>query len=333
MRVPSSSLGLPLLRSKGLLPELGLPNVFVERAGRLAADEPLWPGSDPAKISDRALGELFPASEPPRILPATVDGDLAGVLGGRLTLALPQYNLRVIADQGPAPAGRVQAIVDDGGRPQTLAACYRLGQGRLIVIADPRLVRNQYLAKADNAVLACRLAADFGQPVIFNEFFHGLNVRGNPLWLVSRFPYGLLAGTLLGSTLILAWRAARFLGPPIPTPAASRRTLAEYIEAMARLLNRSRRSGRYVLNEIRHGLLWRARHDLGLPPGPDECDDVLRALARRSPERADRFREAIASIDEALRTPSGSPNVSESTFQKVSACVPRSALQRRSPGD
>jgi hypothetical protein len=150
-----------------------------------------------------------------------------------------------------------------------------------------------------------------------------LTVRSNPLWLLSRFPYGILAASVVVTTVLVGWRAARFLGPPLASRPVSRRTLSEYIEAMSRLLNRSRQPVPFLLREIRHGLLWRIRHDLGLPPGQDDADKLVRTLQRRDPELAANVRDAIRAIDNSLAHPNQPKQILEQTFAKASLSVPR----------
>jgi hypothetical protein len=131
---------------------------------------------------------------------------------------------------------------------------------------------------------------------------------------------------VLASTLLVGWRAARVLGPPVPRRSPSRRTLAEYIDAMSGLLNRSRRPAPYLLGELRDGLLWRIRRELGLPAGRDDVPQLLVVLARRNPPLADNLREALSAIDQTLKEPSPRSTEVAATLAKVSRCA---SLPRR----
>lgn len=226
----------------------------------------------------------------------------------------------------PVVEGRIRAVLEPEGEPETLAAVYAVGDGTITVLADPRLAQNRFVGRADNAVLISHLLADAHKPVVFDEFYHGLTVRANPLWLLSRFPYDILAASVLAATVLVGWRAAKFLGPPLSPRPASRRTLSEYIEAMARLLNRSQRPTPFLLSEIRHGLLWRIRHDLGLPPGQEDAEKIVRILQRRDADLAEKARDAIRAIDDSLARPNQSAKQLETTLAKVSLCVPRHAV-------
>jgi len=235
-------------------------------------------------------------------------------------------NVSQTATLASVPEGRIRAVLEPKGEPEMLAAVYAVGSGTITVLADPRLAQNSLVGEADNPVLVSHLLADPKKPVVFDEFYHGLTVRANPLWLLSRFPYDILAASVLAATLIVGWHASRFLGPPLSPRPALRRTLSEYIEAMARLLNRSKRPVPFLLTEIRQGLLWRLRHDLGLPPGQEDATKIVWILERRDPPLADKAREAIRAIDDSLAHPNQSAKDLAMTLAKVSVCVPRHAV-------
>jgi Domain of unknown function (DUF4350) len=224
------------------------------------------------------------------------------------------------------PSGRILATLEPDGDPEPIAAVFPLGMGRVVVLADARLAQNRLVGQADNPVLVAHLLADSGKPVMFDEFYHGLTIRSNPFWLLSRFPYGILAASVLAATLVMGWRAYRYLGPPLAPRPVSRRTLSEYVEAMARLLNRSKQPAHFLLTEIRQGLLWRLRHDLGLPPGNEEVDKIVWILERRDPPLAQKAREAIRAIDDSLARPNQSAKELAATLAKVSVCVPRQSV-------
>ena len=259
------------------------------------------------------------------IVHATVDGEFAVRFPQGLQLAVPAKAPRVITELDKIPGSHVRAVLEPDGRPQILAAIYPRGRGTIAVLSDARLAQNALLGRDDNAVLVAHLLADPGRPVVFDEFYHGRTVRSNPLWLATRFPYNALALSVLGTTLLVGWRAARVLGPPLPRRVRSRRTLAEYIDAMSRLLNRSQRPVPYLLGELRHGLLWRIRRELGLPPGREDVNKLLPLLARRDPLLADNLRQALEAIDHLLQSPSPRSADVTATLAKVSRCasVPR----------
>jgi hypothetical protein len=267
----------------------------------------------------------FAAGKPPDLpvanVHATVDGELVARFPDGFELAVPAKGPRVIVEVDKISGSHVRAVLEPGGEPQILAAIYPVGRGKITVLADARLAQNAFLGRDDNAVLIAHLLADSERPVVFDEFYHGRTVRSNPLWLATRFPYNALSLSALAVTLLVGWRAARALGPPIPKRERSRRTLAEYIEAMARLLNRSRRPAPYLLGELRQGVLWRIRRELGLPPDCEKPEKLLQVLARRDPALAEGLRQALDAIDQTLQTPSPGSAAVTATLVKVSRCA------------
>jgi hypothetical protein len=278
---------------------------------------------DAQDVLDFAIGQKPDMSV--SIVRATMDGEFATRFPHGLQLAVPTKNLRVILELKKISGSHVRAVLEPGGQPQILAAIYPHGSGQVAVLSDARLAQNALLGRDDNAVLVTHLLVDPHRPVVFDEFYHGRTVRSNPLWLAVRFPYNALALSALAATLLVGWRAARAIGPPVPKRERSRRTLAEYIDAMSRLLNRSRRPVPYLLGELRQGLLWRIRRELGLPFGPDDPSKLLQVLARRDPLLADDLRQALDAIDQTLQSPSPRSADVTATLAKV----PRCAVSRR----
>jgi len=257
---------------------------------------------------------------PVSIVQTALDGEFLERFPSGLELAVPAKGSRVLIELDKISGSYVRAVLEPGGQPQILAAIYPHGRGKISVLSDARLAQNSLLGRDDNAVLVAHLLADPGRPVVFDEFYHGRTVRSNPLWLATRFPYNALALSVLGSTLLVGWRAARVLGPPLPKRVPSRRTLAEYIDAMSRLVNRSRNPVPYLLGELRHGLLWRIRRELGLPPGREDVEKLLQVLERRNPPLADNLRQALLALDQSLRSPSPRSAEVAATLAKVSRC-------------
>jgi len=274
---------------------------------------------DVQDVLDFALGQK--PDIPVSIVRATMDGEFATRFPHGLQLAVPTKNLRVILELKKIPGSHVRAVLEPGGQPQILAAIYPHGSGQVAVLSDARLAQNALLGRDDNSVLVTHLLVDPHRPVVFDEFYHGRTVRSNPLWLAVRFPYNALALSALATTLLVGWRAARAIGPPVPKRERSRRTLAEYIDAMSRLLNRSRCPVPYLLGELRQGILWRIRRELGLPFGSDDPSKLLQVLARRDPLLADDLRQALDAIDQTLKSPSPRSADVTATLAKVSRCA------------
>ena len=319
---------------KSILQALGLTQVHIERVfdDGWADEEPTETEEDereirPARIEDfesfrRALKQTRSAKIIPiRTVSVHATGQLSYLNGLVSMLEVPGRGLQVVVTGTSEPSGRLTFKTDDGVQ-QTLAATYRLEQGEVVVVGDPSLVQNRMIAGLDNSVLAVHLLAVEGRPVVFDEFYHGLTIRGNPLWLFTRRAYGVLMVALLTIVGLLVWRQAIFLGPPLKFFSTSRRTIAEYIEATSRFLNRGWSSRSFLLREVRDGVLWKLRHDLALPPGEERPEQITTALKRRDPQRAKQLAAALKFVDETLASGEfPSEKASIQALKRISACL------------
>jgi hypothetical protein len=161
-------------------------------------------------------------------------------------------------------------------------------------------VSNRLLAEADNSVLAARLVAPQGNAVVFDEFYHGLAVRGNPLYLLTRPGFAAATLGLLLVVGVTTWRAAVFLGPPIGATQATRRDIGEYIRAMSQFFSRGRGSRRFLIGEIRDGVLRQVCHELRLPMDTIDSERIIDALGRRDRQRARRLADVVREVTATL---------------------------------
>jgi electron transfer flavoprotein alpha subunit len=175
---------------------------------------------------------------------------------------------------------------------------------------------------------------------VWDEFYHGLTIRGSILYLLTRGAYALVAAMISVALAAWLWRQSRFLGPPRVILAASRRTLREYVEAMARFFKRGAESQRFMLEEVERGVLWTLRSRVGLrahrslegtppateakPLGPGQhagrslqrpsgadaetLEALVKAVSRHDAAAGERLREAIARADKII---SGGSQVGE----------------------
>jgi hypothetical protein len=194
----------------------------------------------------------------------------------------------------------VLAYKDSKGKEKWLAAAVKDGEGEIIVVADPALFANRFLGEADNSVLAARLMAPSGGTVVFDEFYHGLSVRGNPFYLLTRPGIAAATAAVLLAIGAWAWRTAVFLGPPLPDVEASRRNIGEYLNAMGNFFSRGRGSGAFLLVETRDGVLRELCRKLHLPVETPEPAAVISALGRRNANAARELSAALAEADAAL---------------------------------
>jgi hypothetical protein len=302
-----------------VLPQLGLTDVAIHELGSGDVPPSSQPPEDERGDSSQAREARGAAQEregntslgrrireaftPVEIELREVDVHGAGTLAEPASrarrLAVPLSDLHVVDAKEVKADGRI-GFTDTLGKDRTLAAAFTRGAGEIIVIGDPLLFDNIALARADNSVLAAHLLADGNRRVLVDEFYHGLSVRGNPFWLLSRPTYAAVAACILLVIGLSTWRQAVLLGPPLTTPDPSRRAIGEYVEAMSRLFARGRRTQRFLLESVSHGALRQLQQECGMHAAKLDVPALAAAMARRAPDRADRLREAAAAVDAAL---------------------------------
>lgn len=134
-----------------------------------------------------------------------------------------------------------QVVVLRTGGGSATAFVQRVGSGALVALADPLVLCNGYLEKADNGLfLADVLAlAPAGSPVAFDEYHHGLTLSdvAPQEWVTTPWGAGLL-WLLVVMFFGLMLRGRRF-GPLIERPAEAPRSDVEWSVAVGQLLHRS----------------------------------------------------------------------------------------------
>jgi len=167
----------------------------------------------------------------------------------------------------------------------------KLGAGTVVVLADPLVLCNGYLDKADNGRFLSDLLGlvDAGSAVGFDEYHHGLILSdlAPQAWVTT--PWGAAILWFLVAVFVgLLLRGRRF-GPLIQRPAEVARADAEWAVAVGELL---RRSGARALTL---GMLATASERAvamrtGLPAQPR--DRFWNALYARAPDLAGELAEA-----------------------------------------
>jgi hypothetical protein len=303
-----------------------------ERAG-FRVDSPLNPNADDDDQPHWTEGENYDflpdevkdalKKGPPKadLWPVEVAGSFASMAADVDRLALPAEGFAAIEADRNDLAGALIVKVDDETQ-FILAASISVGKGEVIVIAEPLMLANFYLPQADNSVLAARLLADGVSEVVFDEFYHGLAVRGNPFYLLTHPAFATIVLVVLAGVVAWAWRGATFLGPPLATGDPTRRTIAEYVDAMARFFSRGDGSRRFLVEEIREGVLRELCRRLQLPLETTDPERIAAKLAQRDPHRAEQLAKALHDID-ARRA--GGRDYSRTHFlpdmQRLTACL------------
>ena len=297
---------------------------------------PHRPGRKKATLEEGLHDWLLPDPYPVLGVDVRGEGDLVASTSELERLIVPQ-ELQILRVGDSQPAGTFSVVVEE--KNLIVAARYNLGAGTLVLVSDPAIFDNRLISRADNSVLAARLMVGGSGPIVWDEFYHGLTIRGSILFLLTRRAYAIVAAMILLTTVAWLWRQARFLGPPLGTVPVSRRSVREYVEAMARFFKRGARSRRFMLAEVRRGVLWSLRRKTGavrqqdswslhenLEPGPgrdktgtvetgqrppggvqrptsgesESPEAILAVLARHDPQACGRLREALAQADQIL---------------------------------
>jgi hypothetical protein len=281
-------------------------------------------GSDTDAEPDDSRWQMWgaaPEPVPPATLPAAMDGSLRSLAEGVRRLALPGDGYATLRAKSDDLDGSLHTVEKDGNR-HLLVAVVKRGAGEVVVVAEPALLGNRLLAEADNSVLAARLIAPRRHEVVFDEFYHGLAVRGNPLYLLTRPGFAAATVGLLLVVGTITWRVAVFLGPPLTKPRPSRRDIGEYVNAMSQFFSRGRGSRRFLVSEVRDGVLRQVCHELKLPMDTINVERITQALARRDRQRARRLDDVVRDIDAALARPGDYPRESFlPVIQRLASCL------------
>ncbi len=231
--------------------------------------------------------------------PVKREGKWATQLKDVNSIKIPVSNLQVLKLHSAKPESSLTVTRKDGSQ-HILAASFQNGKGHITVISEPFISQNRVIAQGDNSILTTQLLTSSGNRIVFDGFYHGLMVRGNPLWLYSLPGYGAVTFALLLLLGFWIWRESLFLGPPLEVKNVSRRNISEYIESMAILFSRGKTINSFYLKTIRDGVLRTMSAELELYPGADSFHNIIHVLSRRDPERCKQFSKSIAEIDSLL---------------------------------
>ncbi len=252
----------------------------------------------PSKVIAEALAGSLPETEK-RTYPLRATGDFVASGVELKTLLLPVGQLNEIETSGQPPDSAIFAT-DVDGNEHCIAARVPLGKGSVTIVSTPWVLSNGGISEADNVLVAALAVLHGDRPIIFDEFFHGLAIRGNPIWLFSQRTYGTISLALLALTGVVVWRGAIFLGPPLPAPNRPRRSIREYIDAMSRFMCEGRYHDQWMLIQLRDGVLWQLRQEHGLPPEQHSVEELLTRIGRRNPAQADSLRTVLDDVEHAV---------------------------------
>ncbi|MFN2400206.1 MAG: DUF4350 domain-containing protein [Gemmatimonadaceae bacterium] len=172
----------------------------------------------------------------------------------------------------------------EGRHPVVMAM--RLGRGRIVIVAEPRLLSNSSLRDSEAGMLTVRLLEWLGAPptrLVFDEYHHGFGEHTGMTAVVRRLlgdtpPGRVLMQLIIAALLLLGARSARPIAPRARAR-IERRSPIEHVGALARAYAQIEATP-IATRRLVHGL--RRRHPL---VAHDSAHDeaYLRALSERHP--------------------------------------------------
>jgi hypothetical protein len=127
-----------------------------------------------------------------------------------------------------------------GTTSAALAVLYKIGAGRVVVVADPSVFENRLLAAADNARFSLAVLGRVERQAVFLERVHGFAHEGEGLDAIPTGWKIALAGLLLAVLLCVLSRGRR-IGPPEDQGRAAAPARDSYVRALATTLEKARR--------------------------------------------------------------------------------------------
>lgn len=120
---------------------------------------------------------------------------------------------------------------------QAVAVAVPVGKGRIVAVADPTMVSNGSLRRADNAVWLVGLAAAWSNGrVLFDEYHHGFGQKRDTGALTRAFlmtPWGWCVLQVAAAGLLYIFAYRRRFGRISEPPVANRSSSLEMVEARA----------------------------------------------------------------------------------------------------
>ena len=120
---------------------------------------------------------------------------------------------------------------------QTLAVEMKVGQGRIVAIADPTMISNGSLRRSDNAVWLVSLVAAWGDGrVLFDEYHHGFGDKRSAAslaWDFSKTPWGWCLWQIAAAGLLYIFVYRRRFGRVSEPPTLERSSPLDLVDARA----------------------------------------------------------------------------------------------------
>jgi hypothetical protein len=221
---------------------------------------------------------------------------------------------RVTPAAGPDDEDEEEEIAGDS-LTSAGALGFALGRGRVVVVADPDLLRNDVIrvCRWGAGVAATRMLAWLGgtgarggRALVFDEYHHGYGAREGGLGLVWRGSWHSPTGRTVVAFLAAALVLLVALGPRALAPHSrarvQRRSALEHVGALARAYEQvgaTRTAVRLIVRGVRR------RHPAVAPAGPRASaeSDFLTAVAARRPALAADTERVRAALDAPVAPP------------------------------
>jgi hypothetical protein len=198
----------------------------------------------------------------------------------------------------------------DTTRSATVAAAFSYGRGRVVVVSDPRILRNAVLEETYGGIVAIRLLEQASPPglerLVFDEYHFGYGQRSTLTELMARAMFDTRPGRLtlqlvLAALLLLLASAPRAIAPRARAT-IERRSPLEHVGALARAYEQIDAT-QTAMRRLLRGL--RRRHT---PLGSSLSDEgYLEGLVHRYPAVAG----DVALVQRGLREPLSEQQLSE----------------------
>ena len=205
--------------------------------------------------------------------------------------------------KGSVPDGATTlASVELAGKDSTQAPAvigFPLGRGRVVVAADPDLIRNDVLRVCSwGADIAAVRALEYlsedapgggrRDRLVFDEYHQGYGDQPGTMRGIVRYLGGTASGHLLlqlaGAGLVLLLAVGPRLLPPRAPERIERRSPLEHVDALARAY-RAVGATKTATARLLHGVRRRVDHALGARGGNTTDESFLAWAQQRAPER------------------------------------------------
>ena len=176
-----------------------------------------------------------------------------------------------------------------------------LGRGRVVVVADPDLLRNDVLRVCEWGMgVAAFRALDWlsqagGRRLVFDEYHQSAHAEAAPMravrrWLAGTPPGRMLLQGVLAALVLLAALGARAIAP-LARPRIERRSPLEHVSALARAYDEVHAT-RLAMRRLVRGLRRRHQRAASRPTGDDEFLSTVATRHRILAGDVDRVRAA-----------------------------------------